>query len=157
MGDVIENRKQSTDYREFLFSVLCSLYSVKATERSEVMARILVCDDAVFMRMTIKEMLTSSGHEVVAEAEDTDEALDMYKKVMPDIVTMDLLMKHSGVEGVKKIKEFDPKAKIIIVSVLAEQEAEVVEAVRQGAEGIVTKPIKRETLVAEVNRVLGAR
>lgn len=119
------------------------------------MARILICDDAVFMRMTIKETLTKAGHEVVAEAEDTEQALDMYKKVMPDVVTMDILMKDSGVDGIKKIKEFDPKAKIIVVSVLSQQEAEVVAAVRAGAEGIVTKPIKREVLVAEVERVFG--
>ncbi len=118
------------------------------------MARILICDDAVFMRMTIREALKGAGHEIVGEAESGDEAFQMYKKLKPDLVTMDLLMKTSGVNGVKKIKEIDPQAKIIIVSVLNEQEAEVVEAVRAGAQGIVTKPIKRDVLLAEVDRVL---
>jgi len=118
------------------------------------MARILVCDDAVFMRMTIKETLQKAGHEIIGEAESGEEAAQLYQTLKPDLVTMDLLMKTSGVSGVKKIKEIDPKAKIVIVSVLNEQEAEVVEAVRSGALGIVTKPIRREALAAEVNRVL---
>lgn len=118
------------------------------------MAKVLICDDAVFMRMTIREILESAGHEIVGEADGVDEALDMYKKFKPDIVTMDIIMKSSGVEAVKKIIAFDPKAKIVVVSVLNEQEADVVEAVKCGALGIVTKPIKRDVLIAEVSRVL---
>ncbi|MDP6686173.1 MAG: response regulator [Candidatus Omnitrophota bacterium] len=118
------------------------------------MARILICDDAVFMRMTIRDILKGAGHEVVGEAEGVEEAAGLYKKLKPDLVTMDILMKQPGVKGVEKIKEINPKAKIIIVSVLNEQEAEVVDAVRAGADGIVTKPIKREVLIGEVERVL---
>jgi len=119
------------------------------------MAKILVCDDAVFMRMTIREALEKAGHEVVAEAESADEVPKLYKKHKPDLVTMDLLMKTPGVEGVKSIKELDPNAKIVIITVLNEQEAEVVEAIRAGAQGIVSKPVNREVLLAEVKRVLG--
>lgn len=119
------------------------------------MAKILICDDAVFMRMTIREALEGAGHEIIGEAENAEEAFVMYKKHKPDLVTMDLLMKDSGVTGVKKIKEIDPNAKIIIVSVLNEQESEVVEAIRAGAAGIVAKPIKRDVLETEVKRVLG--
>jgi len=118
------------------------------------MARIMICDDATFMRTTIREALEGGGHEVVAEAEGAKEAFEMYKKQKPDLVTMDILMKTSGVDAVKEIRRIDPQAKIVIVSVLNEQEAEVVEAVRSGAQGIVTKPIKRDTLLSEVNRVL---
>ena len=118
------------------------------------MARILICDDAVFMRMTIKETLEDAGHEVVVEAGDADEAVRMYKKYKPDVVTMDILMKHSGIEAIKNIIALDPSARIIVVTVLTEQEGEVVEAVKMGALGIVTKPIKKEVLVSEVNRVL---
>lgn len=120
------------------------------------MARILICDDAAFMCMTIKETMQKAGHEIVGEAQGGDEAAELYRKLKPDLVTMDLLMKTSGVEGVKKIMEMDPKAKIVIVSVLDREEAEMVEAVRCGALGIVTKPIRREILIAEVNRVLSA-
>lgn len=118
------------------------------------MARILICDDAVFMRMTIRETLEQAGHEVVGEAENGEEAFKKYQELKPDLVTMDILMKTSGVDAVRHIIDAYPDAKIIIVSVLNEQEAEVVEAVRSGALGIVTKPIKRDSLVAEVSRVL---
>ena len=118
------------------------------------MAKILICDDAVFMRMTIREALESAGHEIVAEAEGPDDAVRLYKEKKPDLVTMDLLMKKSGIIGIKEIRSFDPKAKIIVVSVLAEQEGEVVEAVRAGASGIIAKPINRQGLINEVKRVL---
>lgn len=118
------------------------------------MARILICDDAAFMRSVMRETLENAGHTIVAEAEDPLQAIEMYKEHKPDLVTMDILMKASGVEGVKGIRKIDPKAKIVIVSVLTAQEGEVVEAVREGALGIVSKPIKREILLAEVERVL---
>jgi len=105
------------------------------------MARILICEDAVFMRMIIRKTLEGAGHQIVGEAEDADEAVAMYKSLKPDLVTMDMLMKTPGTSGVKKIIEMNPKAKIVIVSVLSEQETEVIEAVREGAQGIVVKPI----------------
>lgn len=119
------------------------------------MAKILICDDAVFMRLTIREALESAGHEIVGEAEGPDEALQLYKDKKPDLVTMDLLMKKSGIEGIKAIKNHDPNAKIIVASVLSEQEGEVVEAVRAGAMGIIAKPINRQAFINEVKRVLG--
>ena len=118
------------------------------------MARILICDDAEFMRKTIREALEHVGHEVVAEAEDIDDAAEKYKALKPDIVTMDIIMKHSGVDGVKKIRAMDPKAKIIVISVFQEEEGEIVEAIRAGAMGLLSKPIKRELLIEEVDRVL---
>ena len=121
------------------------------------MARILICDDAPFMRMVIREALEGAGHIVVAETDDLDDLVLLYKEQKPDLVTMDILMKESGVEGVRRIMKLDPKAKVIVISVLAEQEAEVIDAVRLGAQGIVTKPIKRELLVAEVLRVLNVK
>ena len=69
-------------------------------------------------------------------------------------MTMDLLMKKPGIGGIKEIRNFDPKAKIVVVSVLAEQEGEVVEAIRAGASGIITKPINRQALINGVVRVL---
>lgn len=118
------------------------------------MARILICDDAIFMRMTIREAMERAGHTVVGEAEDPDSAYLLYIKEKPDLVTMDLLMKTSGVEGIKKICEYDPKARIIIVSVLNDQEMEVAAGIKAGAKGFVAKPIRREILVAEMDRVL---
>ena len=117
------------------------------------MARILICDDAEFMRMTIRDALESAGHQIVGEAKDGTDAVEKYKKLKPDIVTMDLLMKIPGQGAIKEITAHDPKAKIIVISVLNDQEGEVIEAVRFGASGLVTKPIKRETLISEVDRV----
>lgn len=119
------------------------------------MARILICDDAVFMRMTIKEALENAGHEIVGEASNVEDAVALYKKLRPDIVTMDMLMKAPGTIAVKEIMKFDPKAKIIIISVFNEKDGEVVDAIHAGAKGIISKPIKRDVLIAEVNRVLG--
>lgn len=121
------------------------------------MARILICDDAAFIRMIIKDALVSAGHEVIGEAADTETAVKLYKEFKPDVVTMDLLMKTPGKEAIREIKKFNSKAKIIIISILTEQESEVIEAVRSGAEGIVIKPIKREALLAEVERVLNKK
>lgn len=118
------------------------------------MAKILVCDDALFMRMTIKDTLEAAGHHVVGEAKNVKESIKLFKELKPDLVTMDMLMDRSGTEAIKNIIKVNPKAKIVIVSVLNNQESEVVDAVKHGAQGLVTKPIKRESLVAEVERVL---
>ncbi len=120
------------------------------------MAKVLICDDATFMRMTIREILEGVGHEIVGEASSPEEAIDLYSKLNPDLVTMDLLMRTSGIEAVRGIIDLDPNAKIVVVSVLSEQEGEVVEAVRAGAQGIVMKPIKREILLTEIDRVLSS-
>ena len=119
------------------------------------MARILICDDAIFMRATIRDFLEKGGHEVVGDSESPEQALELYKKLKLDLVTMDILMETSGVEGIKALKGYDPAAKIIIITVLSSQEGEVVEAVKAGAEGLVLKPIKKEALLEEVARVIG--
>lgn len=118
------------------------------------MARILICDDAVFMRKTVREILEAGGHEIVGEASSGHEGVTMYRKLSPDLVTMDILMVDSGVDAVKSIIKHDRNAKIIMVSILNEQEGDVVAAIRAGALGLVTKPVKKEILLAEVNRVL---
>ena len=118
------------------------------------MARILIVDDAEFMRMTIKEILEKKGHEVVGETDNLETTLELYKKNKPDLVTMDILMKESGVEIIKALKEIDKQVKIIVISVINEQETEVVDAIKAGAEGFVEKPVKKEVLISEVDRVL---
>ena len=94
------------------------------------MAKILICDDAVFMRKMIRDTLEKAGHQVVAEAEDAGEAERAYLAHRPELVTMDLLMRRSGVEGVQRLKKINPQVKIVIVSVLDAQQAEVVDAIR---------------------------
>ena len=117
---------------------------------------VLICDDAAYMRQLIKDVLVKFGFCVVGEADCGLDALEKYKTLKPDIVTMDIVMKEkSGVDAVKDIVAYDPKAKILMVSAMGQQ-AMVVEAIQAGASGFVTKPFKAELLLEEVKRVLGS-
>jgi two-component system chemotaxis response regulator CheY len=118
------------------------------------MTRILICDDSQYMRGVIRGILEEKGYEIVAEAEDADEAVEKYKKFRPDLVTMDMLMRKSGSDAVADIMKINKNAKVVIVSVLNDGEELVVSAIKAGALGIVTKPIKKEVLLNEVERVL---
>lgn len=118
------------------------------------MARILVCDDSDFMRKTITEALENDDHEIIGEAADGKEAVEKFRELRPDLVTMDILMKTSGVAAVKEIKDIDFNAKIVIISILDNHQAEIVESIKLGVEGYVNKPIKREALLSEIRRVL---
>ena len=86
------------------------------------MARIMLVDDAAFMRMMLKDILTKGGHEVVGEAEDGLKAIERYKEVLPDLVLMDITMPElDGISAVKRIKAVDPNAKIIMCSAMGQQ------------------------------------
>jgi two-component system chemotaxis response regulator CheY len=120
-------------------------------------ARTLVADDASFMREMIREILEPEGFEVVAEAGDGVEAVEMWKQHHPDIVTMDIVMpKRSGIEAVKSIVELDPGAKIVMCSALG-QEALVMEALRAGAKDFIVKPFKPDVVVATLRKILEKR
>ena len=121
------------------------------------MARILIVDDAAFMRMTLKDILRRFDHEVVGEAENGEEALRQYEQFKPDLVTMDIVMLgESGIEAVKKILAQDPSAKILMVSAMGQQ-ALVVESIKAGAKGFLIKPFKPEQVSAEVERIVVSR
>jgi two-component system chemotaxis response regulator CheY len=97
------------------------------------LARILVVDDAAFMRMMVKDILTKGGHEVVGEAENGIIAVEKYKSLKPDLVTMDITMPEmEGIEAVRLIRNGDPSAKIIICSAMGQQ-LMVVQAIQAGA------------------------
>lgn len=119
------------------------------------MAKILVVDDSKFMRLTLKNMLEKmGGHEVVGEAEDDVSAIEKYKQLKPDLVTMDIIIPvESGLRAVKEIMSLDPKAKIIMVSAMG-QEKVVEEAISLGAKGFITKPVVPDKLISEINKVL---
>ena len=118
------------------------------------MARILVCDDAAFMRMTLIKLLQSAGHEVVGEAENGLEGVEKYKLLHPDIVLMDITMPElDGIEATVQIKEFDPKAGIIMVSAMGQQD-KVFAAIKAGATDFVVKPFKEEVLTACIDKNL---
>lgn len=119
------------------------------------MAKIMVVDDAAFMRMMLKSMLTEEGHEIVAEATNGLEAVQTYLSCKPDLVTMDITMPElDGVGALREIKQHDPAAKIIMCSAMG-QKAMVLEAITAGAKDFVVKPFQKDRVVESVNKVLG--
>ncbi|MCS7462090.1 response regulator [Paenibacillus doosanensis] len=119
------------------------------------MAKVMVVDDAAFMRMMLKTMLMEEGHEVVAEAANGMEAVQVYMTAKPDLVTMDITMPElDGVGAVKEIYKHDPSAKIIMCSAMG-QKAMVIEAITAGAKDFVVKPFQKERVIESVNKVLG--
>lgn len=117
--------------------------------------KVLIVDDAAFMRMTLRDILTKAGFEIAGEAETGEEALSKYAQLKPDLVTMDIVMLgEGGLKAVKAIISSDPKAKILMVSAMGQQ-ALIVEAIQAGAKGFVIKPFKPDTVVEEVKRIIG--
>ena len=118
------------------------------------MARLLIADDASFMRQMIREIVESEGHEVVAEASDGIEAIDQFKNHHPDVVTMDIVMpRRSGIDAVKAILEFDPTARVVMCSALG-QETLVTEALQAGAHDFIVKPFKPDSVINTLKKVL---
>ena len=116
---------------------------------------ILVCDDAAFMRMMIKDILTKNGYNVVGEAENGLKAVEKYNETKPDLVLMDITMPEmDGIQAVKKIKEMDPNAKIVMCSAMGQQ-AMVIEAIQSGAKDFIVKPFQAERVLEEVKKVVG--
>jgi len=119
-----------------------------------MMARVLVADDASFMRQMIREIVEAEGHEVVGEASDGDEAVTEFKRLHPDVVTMDIVMpRRSGIDAVKGIVALDPSARIVMCSALG-QESLVQEALQAGAMDFIVKPFKPDAVVATLGKVL---
>ena len=116
---------------------------------------ILICDDAIFMRTMISDILTQGGYQVVAEAESGAQAIEKYRQLKPDLVTMDIVMPDmGGIEAVRAIcKEF-PAAKILMCSAMGQQGL-VVEAIQAGARDFVVKPFQPSRVLEAVQRVLG--
>jgi two-component system chemotaxis response regulator CheY len=117
--------------------------------------RVLVVDDAAFMRMMIKDILTKNGYEVVAEANDGLQAIEKYKEVSPDLVTMDITMPEmDGITALKEIKKIDANAKVIICSAMGQQ-AMVIDAIQAGAKDFIVKPFQQERVIEAVKKTLG--
>jgi two-component system chemotaxis response regulator CheY len=116
---------------------------------------VLVCDDAIFMRTMISDILSQAGYEVVGEAETGVEAIEKYKQLKPDLVTMDIVMPDlGGIEAVREIMKFDSAARILMCSAMGQQ-ALVVEAIQAGARDFVVKPFQPSRVLEAVQRVLG--
>jgi two-component system chemotaxis response regulator CheY len=117
--------------------------------------RVLIVDDAIFMRNMIKDIFASGGFEVVGEAANGLEAIDKYKDLRPDLTTMDIVMPFkSGIEATREIVKLDGNALIIMCSALG-QESLVMEAIEAGASDFIVKPFKAEDVLAVVKKVLG--
>ena len=117
--------------------------------------RVLVVDDAAFMRMMVKDILTKNGYEVVGEAENGMKALEKYQELKPDLVTMDITMPEmDGIQALKKIKEGDPGATIIMCSAMGQQ-AMVIEAIQAGARDFIVKPFQADRVLEAVRKAVG--
>jgi two-component system chemotaxis response regulator CheY len=118
------------------------------------MARVLIADDASFMRQMIREIIEPEGHEVVGEATNGIEAVDLYNELSPDLVTMDIVMpKRSGIDAVKAILSQHPTACIVMCSALG-QETLVMEALQAGARDFIVKPFKPDSVVSTISKIL---
>jgi two-component system chemotaxis response regulator CheY len=117
------------------------------------MAKIMIVDDAAFMRITIKNMLKKSVHEVIGEAENGKVAIERFKALRPEIITMDITMPEmDGLQSLREILAIDPGANVIMVSAMG-QEAMVREAIMSGAKGFIVKPFKEEGIISAIDKL----
>ncbi|MBT2657799.1 response regulator [Bacillus sp. ISL-18] len=120
------------------------------------MARILIVDDAAFMRMMLKDILTKNGLEVVGEAVNGADAIEKYRELQPDVVTMDITMPEmDGITAVKQIKAQFPQARVIMCSAMGQQPM-VLEAIQAGARDFVVKPFQADRVMESIKKVLAS-
>jgi two-component system, chemotaxis family, chemotaxis protein CheY len=135
------------------------LHSTRITSQeprsgAKVSHTVLICDDAIFMRTMVGDILQQAGFEIVGEAETGLQAVEKYKQLRPDLVTMDIVMPDmGGIDAVREITRFDPQAKILMCSAMGQQ-ALVVEAIQAGARDFVVKPFQPSRVLEAVPRVL---
>ncbi|MEZ5101955.1 MAG: response regulator [Thermoleophilia bacterium] len=120
------------------------------------MARVLIVDDAAFMRKMLGDVLQKNGHEVVGEAGNGAEGVQRFQELRPDLTTLDITMPElDGLSALKEIMSFDPAAKVVMCSALG-QEAKVLEAIKAGAKDFVVKPFQPERVADAVSKALAA-
>ncbi len=118
------------------------------------MARMLVVDDAAFMRKVLTDALTAGGHEVIGEAADGNQALARYQELRPDLTTLDITMpEKDGLATLRDLTALDPNVRVIMCSALG-QESKVIDALKLGARGFVVKPFDIERLLGAVDKAL---
>ncbi len=122
---------------------------------------ILICDDAAFMRMMIKDILTKNGYNIAGEAENGQKAVEKYAELKPivvsigDLVLMDITMPEmDGIEALKRIKAADPSASVIMCSAMGQQ-AMVIESIQSGAKDFIVKPFQADRVIEAVQKVVG--
>ncbi len=117
------------------------------------MKKILVVDDAKVIRMIIRQILTRHGFEIAGEAGNGREALEKYKELKPDAVTMDIVMPEvDGIQGLKEIIAFDKQAKVVMISAIDQQDA-LMESIRHGAVDYVVKPFEDDRMVTSLRNI----
>ncbi|KQU18549.1 two-component system response regulator [Bacillus sp. Leaf13] len=116
--------------------------------------KILIVDDAAFMRMMIKDILSKNGFEIVGEAADGVQAVEKYRETHPDLVTMDITMPEmDGITALKEIKKVNPQAKVIMCSAMGQQ-AMVIDAIQAGAKDFIVKPFQADRVLEAINKAL---
>lgn len=116
--------------------------------------RILIVDDAAFMRMMIKDILSKNGYEIVGEAADGAQAVQLYRDTQPDLVTMDITMPEmDGITALKEIKKIDTQAKVIMCSAMGQQ-AMVIDAIQAGAKDFIVKPFQADRVLEAISKAL---
>lgn len=129
-------------------------YEPRIRKRGLTMARILIVDDAMFMRASLKKLLVEHGYTVCGEAGDGKEAIAKFQELKPDVTILDITMPEmSGIEALRCIKEIDPSAKTIICSAMGQQ-AQLAQAIQYGAKDFIVKPFQEDRLLAAVEKVL---
>lgn len=119
------------------------------------MAKILVVDDAAFMRMMVKDTLTKGGYEDIYEAVDGADAVEKFKEIGPDLVIMDITMPNmDGLEALKEIKQIDGGANVVMCSAMG-QESMVIDAIKSGAKDFIVKPFKPDRIIKTVSSIVG--
>ena len=119
--------------------------------------QILICDDAAFMRMMLKDILVKEGYEVVGEAVNGADGVEKYNSLKPDLVTMDITMPNmNGMESLKEILYMDKNAKVVMISA-AGQQKKIVEAIKLGAKRFITKPFEKDDVISCMDSLLKAK
>ncbi len=123
-------------------------------EVSRIWRKILIVDDAAFMRMMIKDILSKNGYEIVGEAADGAQAVQLYQDTQPDLVTMDITMPEmDGITALKEIKKVNPQAKVIMCSAMGQQ-AMVIDAIQAGAKDFIVKPFQADRVLEAISKAL---
>ncbi len=117
--------------------------------------KILITDDALFMRVTLKNLLTANGYEVVGEAVNGQDAVEKYAVCKPDLVLMDITMPvMDGIMACRTIKESDPSAKVVMCTAMGQKNM-VVEAIQAGAKDFIVKPFKPDRVLESIQKLIG--
>lgn len=116
--------------------------------------RVLIVDDSAFIRMSLRSILQKNGYEIVGEAENGEKAVSQYKRLLPDVVTMDITMPvMDGISALKEIKAYDQRAKVIMISAMG-QESLVKESVMYGAQTFIVKPFNEKYVVETLAKII---